>query len=167
MWRRRGGRRRLGTQLPAPDPEVVALRQRLETVEAYAQQVTAEVNLLRAQVAELSARPTAPAADQPQPLDLPRPVVVPEPDDLPEYAAVVRQIELPETPPIWAGPPAVWTGPAEQPSLSLDIPLVATDDPEAVHAAVAPSWRDDMFSMAAPRSAPLIDVVPTVTRRAS
>ena len=151
----------------------MALRQRLEAVEGYAHQVTQELNLVRAQLAEMAALPTVAAADQPQRLDLPQPldlppaVEVPEPDDLPEYAAVFRQIELPETPPIWAGPPTVWTGPTEPPSLSLDIPLVAAEDPEAVHAAVAPSWRDDMYSMAAPRTAPLIDVVPTVTRRAS
>jgi hypothetical protein len=168
-----------------PDPEIAALRQRLGAVEAYAHQVTQELELVRAQLAEVSARPAAPAPepwpdllppvdlsppldtppldtpaqyDLPRPVDLPEPVDVPEQVELPEYAAVYRQIELPETPPIWAGPPTAAS------ALSLDIPLVAPEHPQG---AAADLWPRDELSVAAVPRPPLIDTVPTVTRRAS
>ena len=170
----------------------MALRQRLEAVEAYAEQVTQELNLVRAELAAVSERPSGEVVDPwahlsllpPVDLSLPADAYpqggLSEPEDPPEYSAVVRQIELPETPPVWAGPPATWAGPAETPTadsgpvaeqavggewsgLSLDIPLVAavTGDATVVSA------EFDEVSMAAARPAPLIDTVPTVTRRAS
>ena len=154
--------------------------------------LTQELDLVRAELAAVSAPPASAATETWPPVGLVPPVDLSpsvdaypysgqyEPEDPPEYAAVVRQIELPETPPIWAGPPVTWVNPAEAPlaetepvaetamsgewsGFSLDIPLVAASAGDGRSLTVE---LDDV-SLATARPAPLIDTVPTVTRRAS